>query len=168
MEAHRLRVKDLVMDRGELIVRDAKGGRDRVTVLPAAIIVPLREHLAKLFDRFEHERKLREPGVSLPSALVRKYPNAATQWAWQWLFGRSQGEDPAAGELSHLSPLLCDASSRGRPRHSHGAGIAGACRCAHHHGLHACNGKGGDGGKKPPGPAALRHFLRLATSAAIP
>src|SRR5450631_3128402 len=57
MEAHRLRVKDLVMDRGELIVRDAKGGRDRVTVLPAAIIVPLREHLAKLFDRFEHERK---------------------------------------------------------------------------------------------------------------
>lgn len=86
MEAHRLRVKDLVMDRGELIVRDAKGGRDRVTVLPAAIIVPLREHLAKLFDRFEHERKLREPGVSLPSALVRKYPNAATQWGWQWLF----------------------------------------------------------------------------------
>jgi integrase len=64
MEAHRLRVKDLVMDRGELIVRDAKGGRDRVTVLPAAIIVPLREHLAKLFDRFEHERKLREPAVS--------------------------------------------------------------------------------------------------------
>jgi integron integrase len=86
MEAHRLRVKDLVMDRGELIVRDAKGGRDRVTVLPAAIIVPLREHLAKLFDRFEHERKLREPGVTLPAALVRKYPNAATQWGWQWLF----------------------------------------------------------------------------------
>src|SRR4029077_2624398 len=65
---------------------DAKGGRDRVTVLPAAIIVPLREHLAKPFDRFEHERKLREPGVSLPCALVRKYPNAAMQWGWQWLF----------------------------------------------------------------------------------
>ena len=55
-------------------------------MLPAAIIVPFREHLAKLFDRFEHERKLREPGVSLPCALVRKYPNAATQWGWQWLF----------------------------------------------------------------------------------
>ena len=52
-------------------------------MLPAAIIVPFREHLAKLFDRFEHERKLREPGVSLPCALVRKYPNAATQWGWQ-------------------------------------------------------------------------------------
>jgi site-specific recombinase XerD len=42
MEAHRLRVKDLVLDRGELIVRDAKGGKDRVTVLPAAIIAPIR------------------------------------------------------------------------------------------------------------------------------
>jgi hypothetical protein len=55
-------------------------------VLPAAIIVPLREHLAKLFDRFEHERNYGSGGVSLPSALVRKFPNAATQWGWQWLF----------------------------------------------------------------------------------
>jgi len=64
MEAHRLRVKDLVLDREELIVRDAKGGKDRVTVLPAAIIAPIREHLAKLFGRFRRQRKLREPGVS--------------------------------------------------------------------------------------------------------
>ncbi len=60
MEAHRLRTKDLLLDRGEVIVRDAKGGRDRVTVLPAAIIAPIREHLAKLFDRFRRQRKLRE------------------------------------------------------------------------------------------------------------
>jgi integrase len=45
MEAHRLRIKNLVIERGELIVRDAKGGKDRVTVLPATIIAPLREHL---------------------------------------------------------------------------------------------------------------------------
>jgi integron integrase len=86
MEAHRLRVKDVVIERCELIVRQAKGGKDRVTVLPATIIAPLREHLAKLFDRFERQRKLREPGVSLPAALARKYPNAATQWGWQWVF----------------------------------------------------------------------------------
>jgi integron integrase len=86
MEAHRLRVKDLVLDRGELIVRDAKGGKDRVTVLPAAIIAPIREHLAKLSDRFRRQRKLREPGVSLPTAIARKYPNAATEWGWQWVF----------------------------------------------------------------------------------
>jgi integron integrase len=86
MEAHRLRVKDLVIDRGEVIVRDAKGGKDRVTVLPAAVVAPLREHLAKLLARFERQRKLGEPGVSLPTALARKYPDAATAWGWQWVF----------------------------------------------------------------------------------
>jgi len=86
MEAHRLRVKDLVLDRGEIIVRDAKGGKDRVTVLPAACAAPLREHLAKLFARFERQRRLGEPGVPLPAALANKYPNASTQWGWQWVF----------------------------------------------------------------------------------
>ena len=86
MEAHRLRVKDLMIDRGEVIVRDAKGGRDRVTVLPAALVIALREHLAKLFDRFRRQRKLREPGVSLPTAFARKNPHAATEWGWQWVF----------------------------------------------------------------------------------
>jgi len=50
--------------------------------LPAAIIAPIREHLAKLFDRFQRQRKLGEPGVSLPTAIARKYPNAATEWGW--------------------------------------------------------------------------------------
>jgi integron integrase len=86
MEAHRLRVKDLLIERCEIIVRDAKGGRDRVTVLPASIVIPLREHLARLFDRFDRQRRLREPGVTLPAALARKYPNAATEWGWQWVF----------------------------------------------------------------------------------
>jgi integron integrase len=104
MEAHRLRIKDLVIERGELIVRDAKGGKDRVTVLPAAIVAPLRVHLAKLFDRFEHQRRVREPGVSLPEALARKFPNAATQWAWQWVF-------PAA--------KLCRDAYTGKPTRHH-------------------------------------------------
>jgi integron integrase len=86
MEAHRLRVKDVVAERGVLIVRDAKGGKDRVTVLPASIEVPLREHLAKLHARFQRQRRLGEPGVWLPTAVARKYPNAATQWGWQWVF----------------------------------------------------------------------------------
>jgi integron integrase len=86
MEALRLRVKDLVIERGEIIVRDAKGGKDRVTVLPATISAPIREHLSKLFTRFQRQRKLGEPGVSLPTALARKYPNAATEWGWQWVF----------------------------------------------------------------------------------
>jgi integron integrase len=86
MEALRLRVKDVVIERGELIVRDAKGGRDRVTVLPTSIVDPLRAHLAKLHIRFEQQRRSGEPGVSLPMALARKFPNSSRQWGWQYLF----------------------------------------------------------------------------------
>ena len=100
MEAHRLRVKDLVTERGELIVRDSKGGKDRVTVLPESVAAPLRRHLAKLFDRFKGQRKLKEPGVWLPGALARKYPNAPTQWGWQWVFpAASLCKDAYTGEL---------------------------------------------------------------------
>ena len=57
-----------------------------MTVLPTAIIAPMREHLAKLFDRFTQHLKLREPGVWLPTAIERKYPHAAIEWGWQWVF----------------------------------------------------------------------------------
>jgi integron integrase len=98
MEAHRLRVKDLLIERGEIIVRDAKGGKDRVTVLSLTIVPQIREHLAKLFARFERQRKLNEPGVSLPTALARKYPNAAIEWGWQWIFPASSlCRDPYTG-----------------------------------------------------------------------
>jgi integron integrase len=98
LEVHRLRVKDIVIERGEVIVRGAKGGKDRVTVLPSTVVSPLREHLAKLHGRFERQRKLNEPGVSLPAALARKYPNAATRWGWQWVFPASSlCEDPYTG-----------------------------------------------------------------------
>ena len=100
MEAHCLRVKDLVMERGELIVRDAKGGKDRVTVLPESVASPLRQHLAKHFDRFKRQRRLKEPGVSLPTALARKYPLAAAQWGWHWVFpAASLCKDVYTGKL---------------------------------------------------------------------
>ncbi|MCE7902662.1 MAG: integron integrase [Gammaproteobacteria bacterium PRO9] len=98
MEGLRLRVKDLALDRGEIIVREAKGGKDRVTVLPATLATPLRAHLAQLRGWFEEERRLGRPGVSLPMALSRKYPNAATQWGWQYLFpAASLCKDPYSG-----------------------------------------------------------------------
>lgn len=89
MECLRLRVKDVVVDRGELIVREGKGGKDRVTMLPASLQIPLQAHLAKLHAWYEEERRRQRPGVSLPSALSRKYPQAATQWGWQYLFPAS-------------------------------------------------------------------------------
>jgi integron integrase len=86
MESLRLRVKDVGLERCELIVRDAKGGKDRVTVLPGSILHALGVHLQKLRVRFELQRAADAPGVSLPTALLRKYPNASTQWAWQYVF----------------------------------------------------------------------------------
>jgi integron integrase len=99
MEALRLRVKDLQLDRGELIVRQAKGGKDRVTVLPGSLEAPLRAHLARLREWFDEERRRGTPGVSLPFALVRKYPQAATQWGWQYVFPSSAlCKDPYSGQ----------------------------------------------------------------------
>lgn len=86
MEALALRVKDLALDRGELVVRDGKGGKDRVTVLPEALIPHLRSHLVRLEERFRDQRRRGDPGVSLPQALARKYPRAGTEWGWQYLF----------------------------------------------------------------------------------
>lgn len=104
MEALRLRVKDVVINRFELIVREAKGGRDRVTVLPSSVVAPLRSHLAKLRSRFDQQRKLGEPGVTLPTALALKYPDSATLWGWQYVF-------PAAS--------LCTDSYTGKPTRHH-------------------------------------------------
>jgi integron integrase len=98
MEALRLRVKDLTLDRGELIVRDGKGGKDRVTVVPAALQESLGRHLAELKAWFDRERQRGQPGVSLPQALARKYPNAGCQWGWQYLFpSASLCRDPYSG-----------------------------------------------------------------------
>jgi integron integrase len=89
-EALRLRVKDLALERGELIVREGKGGKDRVTMLPAALDTQLRAHLARLRAWYEDQRRREQPGVTVPFALARKYPQAATQWGWQYLFPSAQ------------------------------------------------------------------------------
>ncbi len=99
-EALRLRVKDLLLERGELIVRDGKGGKDRVTVLPAAVEGALRAHLARLRAWFEEQRRQRQPGVSLPGALGAKYQGAGQQWGWQYVFpSASLCRDPYSARL---------------------------------------------------------------------
>jgi integron integrase len=99
MEGLRIRVKDLALERGELIVRGAKGGKDRVTMLPGALDTPLRAHLARLRSWFEDERRREQPGVSLPQALARKHPRAASQWGWQYLFPSAVlCHDPYSGQ----------------------------------------------------------------------
>ncbi len=83
MECMRLRVKDIEFERCEITVREGKGGKDRVTMLPERLVEPLRNHLRKV--RALHEVDLREGygEVYLPFALARKYPQAGRQWGWQ-------------------------------------------------------------------------------------
>ena len=98
-ECLQLRVKDLELTRREILIRDAKGQKDRVTVLPDALVPHLRDHLARVRVLYDADREARLPGVSLPYALRRKYPNAATSWVWQWVFpSRVFCRDPYSGE----------------------------------------------------------------------
>lgn len=97
-EALRLRVKDVDLAHPEIVVRDGKGGKDRVTVLPDNLVEPLRIHLARVKE--QHEEALRQgyAGVELPFALANKYPNAHTQWGWQYVFpARKPSRDPRTG-----------------------------------------------------------------------
>jgi integron integrase len=106
-ECLQLRVKDLELARHEILIRDAKGQKDRVTVLPEALVLPLKEHLGRVRTLYDTDRKADLPGVSLPYALRRKYPNAATSWAWQWVFpARTFCRDAYSSELVrfHLQP----------------------------------------------------------------
>jgi integron integrase len=88
-EALAVRVKDLDLQRRELVVRNGKGAKDRVTVIPERMIDPLREHMGALSAWFHRERQVGTPGVSMPGALKRKYPEGPLSWAWQWLFPSS-------------------------------------------------------------------------------
>jgi integrase len=86
MECLRLRVKDIDFTSNQIVVRAGKGDKDRHTMLPTAV----KEPLAKHFDliKRQHQRDL-ERGlgrIALPNALELKYPNAGTEWGWQWVF----------------------------------------------------------------------------------
>jgi integron integrase len=99
-EALELRVKDMDLDRRIITVRNGKGAKDRVTVIPAELVTPLHAHIATLSAWFERERSAGSPGVPLPHALKSKYPGAGTSLAWQWLFpSRKLTRDPYDGTM---------------------------------------------------------------------
>jgi len=81
-----LRVKDVDLEYGQIIVRDGKGNKDRVTMLPQTLRRTLTEHLKRVRTMYDEDRKKKRPGVSLPFALRAKLPNAATSWPWHFVF----------------------------------------------------------------------------------
>lgn len=112
-ECLRLRIKDIDFDQNIITVREGKGGKDRVTMLPQPIKEPLQQHLVNV--RKAHEKDLAEGfgAVTLPFALTRKYPQAATEWKWQYVFpAPHRSRDPRNGEIRrhHLDPSVLQKS----------------------------------------------------------
>lgn len=89
-EGLRLRVKDVDFAQHQLIIRDAKGNKDRLTVLPQSLFDPLQAHLVQVKQTFQDDLSLGYGAVYLPFALERKYPNANREWKWQYVFPAKQ------------------------------------------------------------------------------
>lgn len=100
MECMRLRVKDVNFDLRTVTVRDTKSDRDRVTVLPASVVEPLRAHLKRVQLQHEEDVRVGRGSVEMPGALARKYPNGEFEWGWQYVFPASKfSADPRSGVI---------------------------------------------------------------------
>jgi len=115
MEALRLRVKDLDFDQHQIIVRDGKGAKDRVTILPESLYPAIQEHLARV--RLVHQNDLAQGygSVHLPHALARKYPNASREWIWQYVFPSNRlSTDPRTRvtRRHHIHPTVIQRAVR--------------------------------------------------------
>lgn len=106
-ELLRLRVKDLDLERRVITVRDGKGAKDRVTMVPETLRDDLAAHLVRVRQRHEADIAAGYNGVWLPDALARKYPGAPREWPWQWVFPADslsslpEGEEPKEGKWRH-------------------------------------------------------------------
>lgn len=108
-ESLALRVKDIDFDRGEVIVRRGKGGRDRITMLPEQLRGILHEQVRRVADLHRRDRAQGRGAVALPSALHRKAPNMVVDFRWQWVFPATRFyRDPASGNWvrHHLHPTV--------------------------------------------------------------
>jgi integron integrase len=86
MECLRLRVQDVDIKRSEILIRNGKGSKDRVTMLPLSLVAPLQAHLLKVRELHENDLTQGFGAVFMPFALERKYPAAAKEWIWQYVF----------------------------------------------------------------------------------
>ncbi len=129
MEALRLRVKDLDLQRRELTVRDGKGGKDRLTMLPQSLVPELQEHLLKVGQLHQADLAAGWGRVLMPYALARKDPNAERSWGWQWVFPQQhRWKDSATGNQGrhHLDPSVIQKAVRQAVTE---AGIVKAASC---------------------------------------
>ena len=119
MELLRLRVKDVDVDRRQLIVRGGKGDKDRLTTLPERAVVPVREHVERLRTLWAADQTQGVPGVYMPESLARKYPGAGTSLEWQWLFPtKGLLRDPESGLIRrhHVNETTWQKAVKGAAR----------------------------------------------------
>lgn len=129
LECLTLRVKDVDLERGEIRLRRGKGGKDRVTVLPAALRTPLTEHLRRVRKRWELDLEAGGGAVALPDSLATKYPNAAREWPWQWVFPAARRHvvrDTGQLRRHHLDPSVMQRAMTAAVRRS---GISRRASC---------------------------------------
>lgn len=99
-EGLRLRVKDAELDTRQITIRDGKGGKDRITVLPETLLAPLRNLLRARRNLYDADRAEGRATVWLPDALATKYPKAAQEWGWQYVFvAKKFSTDPRSGAV---------------------------------------------------------------------
>jgi integron integrase len=123
MEGLTLRVKDVEFDRRAIVVREGKGAKDRVVMLPRSLEQPLREQLALSRRLWEQDRAAGRAGVFMPDALERKYPRAGQSWPWHWLFPAPKlSADPRSG-VQRRHHLFEERLSRALRRATVAAGI---------------------------------------------
>ena len=119
-----LRVKDLDIGRRQITIRQGKGGKDRVTMLPEALIEPLRSQLRVSREVYARDREAGLPGVELPFAYERKNPGAGQSWAWHWVFPQDHlSIDPRSG-VRRRHHAYEQTLQRALKRAAHRAGIA--------------------------------------------
>lgn len=129
LEGLALRVKDVDFGLRQVTVREGKGDRDRVTVLPGAVVPALEAHLAKVREMHAQDLGRGAGRVELPGALARKYPAASAEWAWQWVFPAMRPyRDKASGEprRHHLDPSVVQRAFRAAVQQ---AGLAKRATC---------------------------------------
>jgi hypothetical protein len=170
-EALQLRVKDLHFEYRQVIVRSAKGAKDRSTILPEILLGPLQQHLENV--KLRHEAAIRNghAGVELPFALERKYPHAYLEWGWQYVFPAERpSRDPRTGawRRHHVYPDSVQRQvkaavkaagilkPRARLRHPHRAGVARAQGREDDADLHAWHAQGRECGAESVGLARYR------------
>lgn len=125
-----LRIKDVRMEEGSIMIRGGKGDKDRMTILPASLVAPLREMISRSLQFFEDDRRDGVPGVYLPDDVARKYPTYGKRWEWHWVFpSHKLSTDPETQIVRrhHVHPdmlnkavsVACDKARLGRRVTSH-------------------------------------------------